>query len=124
MAELVDALGSGPSGGNTVGVRVPSWAPAIRSANTDGLRKPARFIFVVAHSVEKPSQVSWLGSAQARVELLRPQRVIFLERLMDPRIRGQVLHMVIGLERRDRLVPNDGGAHFNDVAGSADLEER
>src|SRR5215831_5061419 len=27
VAELVDALGSGPSGGNTVGVRVPSWAP-------------------------------------------------------------------------------------------------
>jgi hypothetical protein len=24
---LVDALGSGPSGGNTVGVRVPFWAP-------------------------------------------------------------------------------------------------
>src|SRR5258705_5093230 len=28
VAELVDALGSGPSGGNTVGVRVPSSAPA------------------------------------------------------------------------------------------------
>src|SRR3977135_832036 len=28
VAELVDALGSGPSGGNTVGVRVPSPAPA------------------------------------------------------------------------------------------------
>ena len=27
MAKLVDALGSGPSGGNTVGVRVPFWAP-------------------------------------------------------------------------------------------------
>jgi len=27
VAELVDALGSGPSGGNTVGVRVPSRAP-------------------------------------------------------------------------------------------------
>ena len=27
MAELVDALGSGPSGGNTVEVRVLSWAP-------------------------------------------------------------------------------------------------
>src|SRR5881628_3416480 len=27
VAELVDALGSGPSGGNTVGVRVPSSAP-------------------------------------------------------------------------------------------------
>ena len=27
MAKLVDALGSGPSGGNTVEVRVLSWAP-------------------------------------------------------------------------------------------------
>jgi hypothetical protein len=32
VAELVDALGSGPSGGNTVGVRVPSWAPKIKQA--------------------------------------------------------------------------------------------
>ena len=29
MAELVDALGSGPSGGNTVEVRVLFWAPII-----------------------------------------------------------------------------------------------
>jgi hypothetical protein len=29
MAELVDALGSGPSGGNTVEVRVLFWAPPI-----------------------------------------------------------------------------------------------
>ena len=29
MAELVDALGSGPSGGNTVEVRVLFWAPRI-----------------------------------------------------------------------------------------------
>ncbi|VXC10299.1 hypothetical protein BURKHO8Y_190053 [Burkholderia sp. 8Y] len=29
MAELVDALGSGPSGGNTVEVRVLSWAPDV-----------------------------------------------------------------------------------------------
>ena len=28
MAELVDALGSGPSGGNTVEVRVLFWAPS------------------------------------------------------------------------------------------------
>src|SRR6266852_2483028 len=31
VAELVDALGSGPSGGNTVGVRVPSSAPFRRN---------------------------------------------------------------------------------------------
>ena len=30
VAELVDALGSGPSGGNTVEVRVLSWAPDVR----------------------------------------------------------------------------------------------
>src|SRR5690606_40104031 len=32
VAELVDALGSGPSGGNTVEVRVFSWAPLLRSS--------------------------------------------------------------------------------------------
>ncbi|SPC07417.1 hypothetical protein CO2235_U670030 [Cupriavidus oxalaticus] len=36
VAELVDALGSGPSGGNTVEVRVLSWAPRFQS------EKPAR----------------------------------------------------------------------------------
>jgi hypothetical protein len=30
MAELVDALGSGPSGGNTVEVRVLFWAPSLK----------------------------------------------------------------------------------------------
>jgi hypothetical protein len=29
VAELVDALGSGPSGGNIVEVRVLSWAPSV-----------------------------------------------------------------------------------------------
>jgi len=28
---LVDALGSGPSGGNTVEVRVLSWAPTVNN---------------------------------------------------------------------------------------------
>ena len=32
MAELVDALGSGPSGGNTVEVRVLFWAPWLLSS--------------------------------------------------------------------------------------------
>ncbi len=31
MAELVDALVSGISGGNTVGVRVPFWAVSTRA---------------------------------------------------------------------------------------------
>ena len=31
VAKLVDALGSGPSGGNTVEVRVLSWAPDSKS---------------------------------------------------------------------------------------------
>ena len=38
VAELVDALGSGPSGGNTVGVRVPSSAPAPVSRPSAGFR--------------------------------------------------------------------------------------
>ncbi len=32
--ELVDALGSGPSGGNTVEVRVFSWAPYFRQSRS------------------------------------------------------------------------------------------
>ena len=35
MAELVDAPGSGPGGGNTVEVRVLFWAPAIQDNATD-----------------------------------------------------------------------------------------
>ena len=38
VAELVDALGSGPSGGNTVEVRVLFWAPAIQD-NATGANK-------------------------------------------------------------------------------------
>jgi hypothetical protein len=41
MAELVDALGSGPSGGNTVEVRVLFWAP--RFKHTSSNRKHAVF---------------------------------------------------------------------------------
>src|SRR5690606_32469410 len=36
VAELVDALGSGPSGGNTVEVRVFSWAPLFRKNRANG----------------------------------------------------------------------------------------
>ncbi len=47
MAELVDALGSGPSGGNTVEVRVLFWAPDIMDrhalrARGDGENSQAR----------------------------------------------------------------------------------
>src|SRR6266849_7413765 len=42
VAELVDALGSGPSGGNTVGVRVPSSAPSsARQDSNLSARRPA-----------------------------------------------------------------------------------
>ena len=37
MAELVDALGSGPSGGNTVEVRVLFWAPSLKKVRIAGL---------------------------------------------------------------------------------------
>src|SRR6267378_8715349 len=40
VAELVDALGSGPSGGNTVGVRVPSSAPASLQQDSNRFPKP------------------------------------------------------------------------------------
>ena len=49
VAELVDALGSGPSGGNTVEVRVLSWAP--RSLFRDTL--------IQAHRTQKPHASSW-----------------------------------------------------------------
>ena len=38
MAELVDALGSGPSGGNTVEVRVLFWAPGYNTSRSRSLR--------------------------------------------------------------------------------------
>ena len=44
MAELVDALGSGPSGGNTVEVRVLFWAPARVSRFTQGKGTGARSV--------------------------------------------------------------------------------
>ncbi|MEY3604622.1 MAG: hypothetical protein RIQ49_1654 [Pseudomonadota bacterium] len=40
MAELVDALGSGPSGGNTVEVRVLFWAPSQLKLRAHGLWAP------------------------------------------------------------------------------------
>ncbi|CAG9193261.1 hypothetical protein BCAR13_1070029 [Paraburkholderia caribensis] len=44
VAELVDALGSGPSGGNTVEVRVLSWAPLSQAEQiTPQSDKPAGF---------------------------------------------------------------------------------
>ena len=49
MAELVDALGSGPSGGNTVEVRVLFWAPPIIFHRSS---RPA-------YPPVKPVQVSW-----------------------------------------------------------------
>src|SRR5947207_13532262 len=44
MAELVDALGSGPSGGNTVEVRVLFWAPPTVSRFTQGKGTGARSV--------------------------------------------------------------------------------
>ena len=39
VAELVDALGSGPSGGNIVEVRVLSWAPIDVPAKAEVVRE-------------------------------------------------------------------------------------
>ena len=51
MAELVDALGSGPSGGNTVEVRVLFWAPKNGTVNdstrkTVSAKNPLRRVFL------------------------------------------------------------------------------
>ena len=69
VAELVDALVSGISGGNTVGVRVPSWAPSGIAAErlrfeggafvrlAYGTTKPASFQIVApAYSCNKVNQ--------------------------------------------------------------------
>ena len=59
MAELVDAPGSGPGGGNTVGVRVPFWAPFICFCRS---LKPALagFLFTA------PAQPGFMFDAKAR----------------------------------------------------------
>src|SRR4029453_9375138 len=56
VAELVDALGSGPSGGNTVEVRVLSWAPDHRK--TRSAFKPCGFFVFAA---DFPSQIRQLA---------------------------------------------------------------
>ena len=43
MAELVDAPGSGPGGGNTVEVRVLFWAPAASPKKSDKGHKPSKY---------------------------------------------------------------------------------
>jgi hypothetical protein len=48
VAELVDALGSGPSGGNTVEVRVFSWAPLFKT-------EPSHWLGFVFSGFGKPS---------------------------------------------------------------------
>ncbi|CEG55051.1 hypothetical protein PXNS11_60228 [Stutzerimonas xanthomarina] len=53
VAELVDALGSGPSGGNTVEVRVFSWAPLIQM-------KPAA-TWRVSCKTKKPTSADLIG---------------------------------------------------------------
>lgn len=40
MAELVDALGSGPSGSNTVQVRVLFWAKRLNHLTLDSGQEP------------------------------------------------------------------------------------
>src|SRR5690606_20369817 len=87
MAELVDAPGSGPGGGNTVEVRVLFWAPFA------GLRMQAsRF-------------AARRGLSPPHLQVRRPHVVVFLEGLMDPRIARQLLDGVVGLGDRGALSP-------------------
>src|SRR5207244_12932598 len=51
VAELVDALGSGPSGGNNVGVRVPSSAPASIQQDSNRFSKARTSNPLDVHSV-------------------------------------------------------------------------
>ncbi len=50
MAELVDALGSGPSGGNTVEVRVLFWAPNLKGPHL-------RAFFIFSHKKQKRTSI-------------------------------------------------------------------
>src|ERR1700730_2942916 len=105
MAELVDALGSGPSGGNTVEVRVLFWAP--RSSF------PAQVPRI--RSVRVRPLARWRASLlEARLHALGSQIVVDLERLMDPRTVGEILDVIVGLEYRARLVPDHRGANVRD----------
>ena len=88
MAELVDALGSGPSGGNTVEVRVLFWAPCHAGA------------------AQTPSFV-FNGHEGADLNLQVPYIVIQLKGLNNPRIVCKILTVVIGYSNRTGLAPND-----------------
>lgn len=54
MAKLVDALGSGPSGGNTVEVRFLSWAPITKAPISRGFFVAA----IVSANASDPSTAS------------------------------------------------------------------
>ena len=69
MAELVDAPGSGPGGGNTEGVRVPFWAPFICFCSS--LKPaPAGFLFTAPAPAgflfTAPAQAGFMFDAKAR----------------------------------------------------------
>ena len=59
MAELVDALGSGPSGGNTVEVRVLFWAPCHA-----GAAQTPSFVFNGHEGADLNLQVPYCHTAQ------------------------------------------------------------
>src|SRR5262249_52168280 len=85
MAELVDALVSGTSAARCGGSSPLLGTKQAVGSSIDGSRKRA-VLFCGAPLSRSKSVRLW--TAQARVELLWPQRVIFLERLVDPRTRG------------------------------------
>src|SRR5205823_3447199 len=62
MAELVDALGSGPSGGNTVEVRVLFWAPPSSFPAQDS-----------PHSISSNALIGAPASVTSRVAPSRPR---------------------------------------------------
>src|SRR6516162_9338388 len=74
MAELVDALVSGTSGGNIVGVRVPFWAPNLRASFSVG-----RFLFQGAKPLSRRSPTRAERQSIARANRWRypePTRVL------------------------------------------------
>ena len=57
--------------------------------------------------IQRDSAIGW--------NVLRPHRVVDLERLVDPRVVGQILDKVVGLEHRAGLPPQHRGLAGGDV---------
>src|SRR5438552_2007213 len=85
MAELVDALGSGPSGGNTVEVRVLFWAPDLRCQPRSALSHSSqRAIAKQALRHKMRRRRSYIGKQRERTS--KPGRLLGFAVLPDDQV--------------------------------------